>query len=164
VDERYRFVRTSQETYYVSTPEPNRLIRAIDFPYLTGNTLSLRCKAQPANKIHRFVRTSQETHYVSAAKCNRLIRSIDLSVPHRKTLRLRCRAQPANKIYRFVRTSPEILRLRYRAQPANKIYRFARTSQETHYVSAAEGNRLIRSIGLSVPQRKHYVSLQRVTG
>jgi hypothetical protein len=36
-----------------------------------------------------------------------------------------------------------------------KICRFVCTSQETHYVSATETNRLIRYVGLSVPNRKH---------
>jgi hypothetical protein len=33
-----------------------------------------------------------------------------------------------------------------------------RTSQEAHYISATEPSRLLRSIGLSVPHKKHITS------
>jgi hypothetical protein len=38
-------------------------------------------------------------------------------------------------------------RLRYRAHLVNKNYKFVRTSEETYHASAAETNRLVRSIG-----------------
>jgi hypothetical protein len=58
-------VRTSQETHYVSATKPNRLMLVRETvavycdnhtehrysPYLTGNTLSLRYKAQPVNAV-----------------------------------------------------------------------------------------------------------------
>jgi hypothetical protein len=55
-------VRTSQETYYVSATEPNRLMLfgetvAVNCenhgssPYLTGNTLRLRNRAQQVNAV-----------------------------------------------------------------------------------------------------------------
>jgi hypothetical protein len=50
------------------------------------------------------------------------------------------------------------LRLRYEPQQVNAMYRFVRTSQETHYVSAMSPNRLMLSIGFSVPHRKHITS------
>jgi hypothetical protein len=107
-------VRTSQETHYVSTTKSNQLMLSRESrcllwepygtqihsvgrklsPYLTGNTLRLRYKAQPVNAVqgnsrcllwepygtHKYtvwvensVRTSQETRYLSATKPNLLM-------------------------------------------------------------------------------------------
>jgi hypothetical protein len=57
-------VRTSQETHYFSTTEPNRLI-------LFGETFAVYCWNHTEHTD--AVRTSQETHYVSATEPNRLI-------------------------------------------------------------------------------------------
>jgi hypothetical protein len=93
-------VRISQETHYVSATEPNRLMLFRETvavycenhaehrysPYLTGNTLRLRYRAQPVMLFRETVavycenhpehtdtvRISQETHYVSATEPNRL--------------------------------------------------------------------------------------------
>jgi hypothetical protein len=42
-------VRTSQETHYVSTTKPNRLM--LFSSYLTGNILRLYYKDQPVNAV-----------------------------------------------------------------------------------------------------------------
>jgi hypothetical protein len=40
------------------------------------------------------------------------------------------------------------------------MYSFVRTSQQTHYVSATQSNLLRRSVGLSIPHRKHYFATE----
>jgi hypothetical protein len=59
-------VRTSQDTHYVSTTEPNRLM-------LFRETVAVYCE----NHTERIntVGTSQETHCVSATKSSRLMLS-----------------------------------------------------------------------------------------
>jgi hypothetical protein len=49
-------VRTPQETHYVSTTEPNRLM-------LFSETIAVYCESHTEHKD--TVRTPQETHYVS---------------------------------------------------------------------------------------------------
>jgi hypothetical protein len=49
-------IRTSQETYYISTTEPNRLM-------LCGETVAVCCENRAEHTD--TVRTSQETHHVS---------------------------------------------------------------------------------------------------
>jgi hypothetical protein len=101
-------VSTSQETNYVSAAEPNRLMLfgetvavgcenqtkhtdTLFSPYLTGNTIRPRYRAEPVNAAgenrscllwepygtHRYivqaVRTSQETHYLTTTEPKRLM-------------------------------------------------------------------------------------------
>jgi predicted Zn-dependent protease with MMP-like domain len=58
------YVRTSQETHYVSTTEPNRLM-------LFRETVAVYCENHTEHTD--TVRTSQETYYVSATEPNRLM-------------------------------------------------------------------------------------------
>jgi thioredoxin-related protein len=130
-------VRISQETHYVSAPEPNRLM-------LFGETVAVYCENHTEHTD--TVRNSQETHYVSATKPNRLMlfgeavavyceNHIHIqSVPHKKhftsplqrTTSYCCLRKQSLFIVRTVRNTDTV-----------------RTSHETHYVSTTKPNRLM---------------------
>jgi hypothetical protein len=60
-------VRTSQETHYVSTTEPTRLM-------LCGETVAVCCENRTEHTDTLWaVRTSQETHHVSTTEPTRLM-------------------------------------------------------------------------------------------
>jgi hypothetical protein len=96
-------------------------------PYLKGNTLHLRYRAQPVNAVWETsrcfcenntehtdtVRTSQETHYVSTTEPNRLIL-------FGETVAVYCENHKETHRYSSYLTR-NTLRLHYRAQPVNAV-------------------------------------------
>jgi 3-deoxy-D-arabino-heptulosonate 7-phosphate (DAHP) synthase class II len=97
-------VRTSQETYYISATETNRLM-------LFGETVAVYCENHTEHR--NPARTSQETYYASTTKTNRLMLFVE-------TVAVYC--QNHTQHTDTVRTSHETLRLRYRDQPDNAFW------------------------------------------
>jgi hypothetical protein len=97
-------VRISQETHYVTTTEPNRLM-------LCGETVAVYCDNHTEHTD--TVRTSQETHYISATKPNRLMLFEETVVVYFKN-----HTEHTDSSYLTGNT----LRLRYSAQPVNALW------------------------------------------
>jgi hypothetical protein len=100
-------VRTSQESHYVSTTKPNRLMLFRESvavycedrtehtdtllnTYLTGNTLRFHYRAQPVNVFGETVPVCEDHTEHTDTLLNSYLTG--------NTLRLRCRDQPVNAV------------------------------------------------------------------
>jgi thioredoxin-related protein len=96
-------VRTSQETHYVSTTEPNRLM-------LFGETHAVYCENHTEHTDSPYL--TEKTHHVSAAEPNRLML-------FGETVAVYCENHTEHTEPYLIRNT---LRLRYRPQPVNAVW------------------------------------------